>query len=339
MGWYQRRVHGEDGIVSDKFDNLVGTLRGGKKRGYLVYEGEMLMKGAHNNVVIKLTEKGLNVVGPGEVVAGTPELSIDAVGDGEDNKTMDEPTPIAQSTPEEPVPVLPTNGGDAEVPSTPTGGADTGIPGTPPGGNVAAQPASSDVVRTSSKWQVDTSYIDYRTGDPNRLESRRDKDTDPVLPSQGAVQTAPTSKMVDGKWETVDVSYIDRRTQDVDRLLARKNTQSLGTEATSASVKKEDGKWKVDMSYIDHRTIDTSNLTRKDAGGEGSSSFSDPAETKYDYQTLSQAESRPSDVDPANKEKYLSDEDFQTVFGMAPSDFVALPKWKQQKLKKEKQLF
>merc|ERR1712137_957778 len=73
-----------------------------------------------------------------------------------------------------------------------------------------------------------------------------------------------------------------RRTQDVDRLLARKSTQSLGgTEAASATVNKEDGKWKVDMSYIDHRTIDTSNLTRKDAGGEGNVSFSDPTETKY----------------------------------------------------------
>merc|ERR1712137_421265 len=163
--------------------------------------------------------------------------------------------------------------------------------------------------------------------------------TDPVLPSQGAVQTAPAPKLVDGKWETVDVSYIDRRTQDVDRLLVRKNTQSLGTEATSASVKKEDGKWKVDMSYIDHRTIDTSNLTRKDAGGEGNVSFSDPTETKYGYEVLSKAESRPSDVDPANKEKYLSDEEFQTVFGMHSGDFAALPKWKQQKLKKKKQLF
>merc|ERR1712137_314824 len=189
-----------------------------------------------------------------------------------------------------------------------------------------------------TKWQVDTTYIDHRTADPNRLESRRDKNTDPALPTQDVVQPAP--KMVDGKWETVDVSYIDRRTQDVDRLLARKGTQSLGgTEAASATVKKEDGKWKVDMSYIDHRTIDTSNLTRKDAGGDGNVSFSDPTETKYDYQTLSQAECRPSDVDPANKEKYLSDEEFQTVFGMHSGDFAALPKWKQQKLKKEKQLF
>jgi len=82
--------------------------------------------------------------------------------------------------------------------------------------------------------------------------------------------------------------------------------------------------------------IDTSNLTRKDAGIGG---FSDPAETKYAYQMLVQGESNPSNVDPAKKEKYLSDEEFQTVFGMPSADFAALAKWKQQKLKKEKQLF
>merc|ERR1712137_1069704 len=135
-----------------------------------------------------------------------------------------------------------------------------------------------------TKWQVDTTYIDHRTADPNRLESRRDKNTDPALPTQDIVQPAP--KMVDGKWETVDVSYIDRRTQDVDRLLVRRNTQSVGSDASSATVKKEDGKWKVDMSYIDHHTLDTSNLSRKDAGCEETRRFSNPAETKYDYQTL-----------------------------------------------------
>merc|ERR1712007_273731 len=101
----------------------------------------------------------------------------------------------------------------------------------------------------------------------------------------------------------------------------------------------EDGKVKVDTSKTDHTTTDTSNLAPKGSCGDGSASYSDPAETKYDYQVLIQAESRPSDVDPANKEKYLSDEGFQTVFGMGAADFVALPKWKQQKLKKEKHLF
>merc|ERR1712007_82802 len=175
-------------------------------------------------------------------------------------------------------------------------------------------------------------------GDVDRLLVRQNTQSQ-SLESETSSVSRPASKTVDGKWETVDVSYIDRRTQDVDRLLVRKNTQSVGSDASSATVKKEDGKWKVDMSYIDHHTLDTSNLSRKDAGGEETRSFSNPAETKYDYQLLIDAESRPPDVDPAHKEKYLSDEEFQNLFGMPMVEFHAFPNWKQQKLKKEKKLF
>lgn len=36
---------------------------------------------------------------------------------------------------------------------------------------------------------------------------------------------------------------------------------------------------------------------------------------------------------------YLSDQDFEAVFGMSRSAFSKLPLWKQQKLKKDKGLF
>lgn len=36
---------------------------------------------------------------------------------------------------------------------------------------------------------------------------------------------------------------------------------------------------------------------------------------------------------------HLSDQDFQTAFGMSRSAFGNLPLWKQQKLKKDKGLF
>ncbi|CAE7595284.1 VIL1 [Symbiodinium sp. CCMP2592] len=48
---------------------------------------------------------------------------------------------------------------------------------------------------------------------------------------------------------------------------------------------------------------------------------------------------RPQDVDPARRELYLSDEEFQAVFGMAVADFLKQPKWKQQNAKKAKDLF
>lgn len=47
----------------------------------------------------------------------------------------------------------------------------------------------------------------------------------------------------------------------------------------------------------------------------------------------------PDDVDPIKgRETYLSDEDFQTVFGKSKEEFGALPKWKRANLKKGKNL-
>ncbi|XP_009703848.1 PREDICTED: villin-1-like, partial [Cariama cristata] len=51
------------------------------------------------------------------------------------------------------------------------------------------------------------------------------------------------------------------------------------------------------------------------------------------------AEDLPRGVDPSRKEYYLSNEDFQAVFGMSRPAFSTLPLWKQQKLKKDKGLF
>lgn len=50
-------------------------------------------------------------------------------------------------------------------------------------------------------------------------------------------------------------------------------------------------------------------------------------------------EDLPEGVDPSRKEEHLSTEDFTMVFGMTPAAFSALPRWKQQNLKKEKGLF
>uniref|UniRef100_A0A9J7ZN84 HP domain-containing protein n=1 Tax=Cyprinus carpio carpio TaxID=630221 RepID=A0A9J7ZN84_CYPCA len=47
----------------------------------------------------------------------------------------------------------------------------------------------------------------------------------------------------------------------------------------------------------------------------------------------------PENVDAAHKERYLSDEDFQTVVGISREEFDSLPQWKQKTIKKEKGLF
>ncbi|XP_077011245.1 villin-1 [Tamandua tetradactyla] len=50
-------------------------------------------------------------------------------------------------------------------------------------------------------------------------------------------------------------------------------------------------------------------------------------------------EELPEGVDPSRREEHLSTEDFSKALGMTPVAFSALPRWKQQNLKKEKGLF
>jgi len=188
-----------------------------------------------------------------------------------------------------------------------------------------------------SKWgKVDTSYIDWRTADPDRLEPRRDAVDD--QPPIGSSCVGP-SKSEDGKWNQVDVSYINHRTAVVENLDGRRAVTRAGSvENMSATVKKEgDGKWKVDTSYIGYRTGDPDNLTRKE-GERNLASYADPADTKYPYQDL-KGEALPDDVDPARKECYLSDEEFETVFGFSVAEFAKMPKWKQQNAKRANDLF
>ena len=47
----------------------------------------------------------------------------------------------------------------------------------------------------------------------------------------------------------------------------------------------------------------------------------------------------PQSVDPSRKEEYLSDQEFNQVFGMDKEDFSSLPAWKKQNFKKAKNLF
>ncbi|XP_073731888.1 advillin isoform X1 [Misgurnus anguillicaudatus] len=47
----------------------------------------------------------------------------------------------------------------------------------------------------------------------------------------------------------------------------------------------------------------------------------------------------PENVDPAHKERYLSDQDFQAIFGMSKEEFNIMPQWKQGNVKKQKGFF
>jgi len=47
----------------------------------------------------------------------------------------------------------------------------------------------------------------------------------------------------------------------------------------------------------------------------------------------------PEGVDPNHLETYLSVSDFAELFEMSKKEFYSLPPWKQQNLRKEKNLF
>lgn len=206
------------------------------------------------------------------------------------------------------------------------------------GGEVLSSTTSATVKKTEDgKWKVDTGYIDYRTKDPNNLEPRRGTVLDAAAPA-GAV-VGQSSRDEDGKFK-VDTSYINHRTGEVDRLEGRRSVLG-GPDAMmahSATVKKDDGKWKVDTSYIGHRTGDTDNLTRKEEK-QDEAQYADPMAKKYSHDELKASQGRPADVDPARREQYLSESDFQSLFGMSMADFLKQPKWKQQNAKKSKDLF
>ena len=65
----------------------------------------------------------------------------------------------------------------------------------------------------------------------------------------------------------------------------------------------------------------------------------DSETNKLDYEQLKGAGVIPPGVDPSRKEAYLSDAQFQEIFGMAPAAFNDLKQWKKNDLKKAKNLF
>ena len=81
-----------------------------------------------------------------------------------------------------------------------------------------------------------------------------------------------------------------------------------------------------------HRTGDTDNLTRKEEK-QDEARYADPAVKKYAHSELKASLGRPVDVDPARREHYLADSEFQELFGMSLTDFQKQPKWKQQNAK------
>ena len=71
------------------------------------------------------------------------------------------------------------------------------------------------------------------------------------------------------------------------------------------------------------------------------SRFTEPSESfSFSYEVLMKpAIELPDGVDPSKRETYLSEKEFQSVFGMERSAFEAFKPWKQAQLKRSKKLF
>eukprot|EP00927_Polykrikos_kofoidii_P084058 TRINITY_DN8761_c0_g1_i1.p1 TRINITY_DN8761_c0_g1~~TRINITY_DN8761_c0_g1_i1.p1 ORF type:complete len:488 (-),score=76.49 TRINITY_DN8761_c0_g1_i1:107-1429(-) len=206
---------------------------------------------------------------------------------------------------------------------------------------------------TTSRWSVDLSYLDWRSGDsvrtgtrsqpmlvPSQLAARTDS---PCIERQQMVSPIPARRRSVTGISTADLfpSQAQEEGKAASASPARCRPQwslgngplirSLGGTVTSqlpsVTVKQEaDGKWKVD------------------AGSELSDIepvvFASPSERKYSHAELrAPIAERPADVDPSMREAYLADEEFQQVFEMTAGEFSKLPKWKQQALKKANDLF
>lgn len=198
---------------------------------------------------------------------------------------------------------------------------------------------SSLLARSASKtedgkWQsVDTSYIDWRTQDTNNLASRQ---TGGSSNNHADTISTGTAKTEDGKW-AVNTSYIKDRTADTSNLDSRRNQSGIGSVASTATKKNSGGKWEVDTSYINYRTGDAALMRNKEESSD-KLVYEDPAEKQYSYEDII-SDKRPAGVDPTRKEAYLTDVEFQAVMDCTRAEFLQMPKWKQQNLKKAKKLF
>mmetsp|Transcript_81516 Transcript_81516/g.257079 ORF Transcript_81516/g.257079 Transcript_81516/m.257079 type:complete len:373 (-) Transcript_81516:115-1233(-) len=340
-----------DDVVTQTFEALLGTLKAARKRGVVTFQGELLLMGQHDSVVIALAgaDQAPEVpAAPPQQTTKAPEMPPEAPAPA---PALVPEVPAAEAPPPEPAPAPAPARAAAAAPKPTPAPEPTPAPAPAPALAPAPEPGpmreGTDKAEGgeggpsgSVRWNVDTSYINWRTADPNRLESRRTlaENGDPSTEPGMGLPAASTSKGDDGKWQQVDVSYINHRTAEVDRLEGRKSVfQGEAAAAPSATVKKEgDGKWKVDTSYIGYRTGDPNNIRKE--GSKHGPAYADPAETKYKYEEL-KGNARPDDVDPTMKERYLSDDDFMAVLGVSAPQFAGLPKWKQQNLKKAKDLF
>ena len=46
----------KDEVLEQQLESLVGTMKAAKKRGIIAFEGQMLLQGAHDHVIVTLAK-------------------------------------------------------------------------------------------------------------------------------------------------------------------------------------------------------------------------------------------------------------------------------------------
>jgi outer membrane biosynthesis protein TonB len=277
----------EDEKVEQTFEAVMGTLKAARKRGLITFDGELLLKGTHDDVIIKLASEDNKENKENEPVEAVPE-PVEAATDADVHKQFLVEVPAEEVTEEKAAPEAPTeetaeDTAEVVAPTTeeepPPSKEEEPPPSKeeePPPSMEEKPPEPEPVAESSATtseptaedkergWKVDTSYIDHRTADPNNLEPRRGEGGGKTEDSNLLARSA--SKGEDGKWQSVDTSYIDWRTNDTNNLASRQTAAggpNIADTISSGTAKGEDGKWTVNTSYIKDRTADTSNLEQR----------------------------------------------------------------------------
>ncbi|GMI20392.1 hypothetical protein TrCOL_g13504 [Triparma columacea] len=88
----------DDDDVQQYYEALVGTLKAAKKRGIVDFKGQMLLKGAHDSVMISFSPLPTNT----SVTSSMSDLSVDGSGGGTINTKLSlNATPARFETPDE----------------------------------------------------------------------------------------------------------------------------------------------------------------------------------------------------------------------------------------------
>jgi len=109
--------------------------------------------------------------------------------------------------------------------------------------------------------------------------------------------------------------------------------KKLGMEPRNLPSQKDEktGKWKVDMRYVANYTADVEIMRKEKEGDSDGNDYANPRKYRFAAKVILSGQDKR--VDPAMKEQYLSDGEFENIFGMTKVTFNQMPLWKRQNLK------